>query len=113
MHYRTLYSFFITSWASAFLKFWKRKECILRNKWKLEALNNEELEQERIDFKGERRYDDMEERYFTYFSSMHRMKRYIGTSLVILFTLMSILKLMFMYFDLEVSGANSISDLGF
>jgi anoctamin-10 len=98
---RAFYSLFITSWATAFLKFWRRRESTLRDQWDISVTDTLALDQERPEFSGERRYDPVEDRHFTYFSSIKRMQRYLVTSVVTLAVLGVILKLMFLYFDID------------
>lgn len=98
---RAFYSLFITSWATAFLKFWKRRESTLQNEWGIAPADAHVLEPSRPEFTGEKRYDVVEGRYYTYFSSIKRMQRYIATTLATLVVLGVILKLMFIYFDVE------------
>ncbi|GLD94885.1 hypothetical protein PINS_up003510 [Pythium insidiosum] len=106
---RAIYSLFITSWTTAFLKFWKRRESALRSRWGATVLNAPELEQERPDFTGERKFDDIEERYYTHFSSLKRMQRYLWTSFVTLVVLVVIYRLMFFYFHAEEWAAEAIT----
>uniref|UniRef100_M4B6R4 Anoctamin transmembrane domain-containing protein n=1 Tax=Hyaloperonospora arabidopsidis (strain Emoy2) TaxID=559515 RepID=M4B6R4_HYAAE len=54
---RGLYSLLVTSWATAFLKFWKRRESTMRNEWGISASDSMALELTRTEFFGEKRYD--------------------------------------------------------
>ncbi|KAG7397370.1 hypothetical protein PHYBOEH_000826 [Phytophthora boehmeriae] len=76
---RGLYSLLVTSWATAFLKFWKRQESALRNEWKIRIADSLALEPVRPDYWGEKKFDPVEGTYYTYFSSVDRVKRYLVT----------------------------------
>ncbi|KAH7479309.1 hypothetical protein KRP22_010645 [Phytophthora ramorum] len=76
---RGLYSLLVTSWATAFLKFWKRRESTLRNEWGISATDSLALEPTRTDFFGEKRFDPVEGCYYTFFSFKDRAKRYLVT----------------------------------
>ncbi|TDH64905.1 uncharacterized protein CCR75_007334 [Bremia lactucae] len=76
---RGAYSLLVTSWATAFLKFWKRRESTLRNEWNISATDLMVLEPPRTDFSGEQRFDPVEGCYYTFFSSKSRAKRYAMT----------------------------------
>lgn len=98
---RGLYSLFVTSWATAFLKFWKRRESSLRNEWGISRVDSLALEPARPDFWGERRFDTVEGCYYTYFPSIQRAKRYVVTALVTLAVLGVLVQFMFVYFWIE------------
>nr|CCA22280.1 anoctaminlike protein putative [Albugo laibachii Nc14] len=98
---RALYSLFITCWATAFLKFWKRRESTLRSTWNIRNTEHMLEEQERSGFWGERKYDPVQEEHFTFFSSMDRMKRYIGTSAILIMSLSGLLILTYVYFSFQ------------
>jgi len=98
---RGLYSLFVTSWATAFLKFWKRRESSLRNEWGISRADSLALEPARPDFWGERRFDPVEGCYYTYFPSIQRVKRYVVTALVTLAVLGVLVQFMFVYFWVE------------
>lgn len=98
---RGIYSLVITSWATAFLKSWKRQESTLRNDWGIVAADSAVLEPPRSDFWGEKRFDVVEGTYYTFFPSVKRVQRYLLTSVVTLGVLAAILKLMFVYFQIE------------
>lgn len=98
---RGLYSLFVTSWATAFLKFWKRRESSLRNEWGISHADSLALEPARPDFWGERRFDNVEGCYYTYFPSIERAKRYVVTALVTLAVLGVLVQFMFVYFWIE------------
>lgn len=106
---RAIFSLFVTSWATAFLKFWKRRESLLRNQWDINTTDLLDLDQERPDFTGERRFDPIEFRHFTYFSPIKRMQRYLLTSVVTIAVLASILQLMFTYFLVEQWFAETVT----
>ncbi|KAE9048395.1 hypothetical protein PR003_g277 [Phytophthora rubi] len=76
---RGLYSLLVTSWATAFLKFWKRRESTLRNEWGISTSDSLVLEPTRTDFFGEKRFDPVEGCYYTFFSFKDRVKRYLVT----------------------------------
>ncbi|KAF4320468.1 hypothetical protein BBO99_00002619 [Phytophthora kernoviae] len=76
---RGLYSLLVTSWATAFLKFWKRQESALRNEWRITTADSLALEPVRPDFWGEKKFDPVEGTYYTFFSSVNRVKRYVVT----------------------------------
>lgn len=98
---RGLYSLVITSWATAFLKFWKRQESTLRSEWGIGPVDSVVLEPARPDFWGEKRFDVVEGAYYTFFPSIKRAYRYLLTYVVTLAVLAVILKLMFIYFQIE------------
>ncbi|TYZ62545.1 hypothetical protein PybrP1_009665 [[Pythium] brassicae (nom. inval.)] len=98
---RGVYSLVITSWATAFLKSWKRQESTLRNDWGIVAADSAVLDPPRADFWGEKRFDVVEGAYYTFFPSAKRVQRYLLTSVVTLAVLAAILKLMFLYFQVE------------
>lgn len=98
---RGLYSLFVTSWATAFLKFWKRRENSLRNEWGISHADSLALEPVRPDFWGERRFDAVEGCYYTYFPSIERAKRYVATAFVTLIVLAVLVQFMFVYFWVE------------
>lgn len=98
---RGLYSLVITSWATAFLKFWKRQESTLRNDWGIALTGSVDLDPARPDFWGEKRFDVVEGSYYTFFPSVKRIQRYLLTYVVTLVVLAVIMKLMFVYFQIE------------
>lgn len=98
---RGLYSLLITSWATAFLKFWKRQESALRNEWDIAPVDSIAFDPPRPDFWGEKRFDVVEGTYYTFFPSIERMKRYLLTYVVTLAVLAVIMQLMFLYFQIE------------
>ncbi|CCI44039.1 unnamed protein product [Albugo candida] len=98
---RALYSIIITSWATGFLKFWKRRESTLRSTWNIRNTEQMLEEQERSGFWGEMKYDPVQEEHFTFFSSMERMKRYIGTTAVLLTSLSGLFLLTYVYFSFQ------------
>lgn len=98
---RGLYSLVITSWATAFLKFWKRQESTLRNEWGIASTDSVDLDPARPDFWGEKRFDVVEGTYYTFFPSIKRIQRYLLTYVVTLVVLAVIMKLMFVYFQIE------------
>jgi hypothetical protein len=98
---RGLYSLVITSWATAFLKFWKRQESTLRNDWGISPADSVDLDAVRPDFWGEKRFDVVEGTYYTFFPSVKRVQRYLLTYVVTLVVLAVIMKLMFVYFQIE------------
>lgn len=98
---RGIYSLVITSWATAFLKFWKRQESTLRNDWGIAPADSATLDPPRSDFWGEKRFDVVEGTYYTFFPSMKRLQRYLLTYVVTLVVLAAIMKLMFIYFQIE------------
>lgn len=98
---RGLYSLVITSWATAFLKSWKRQESTLRNAWGIAPTDSVDLDPPRPDFWGEKRFDVVEGTYYTFFPSIKRVQRYLLTYVVTLVVLAVIMKLMFVYFQIE------------
>ncbi|KUF75791.1 Anoctamin-10 [Phytophthora nicotianae] len=67
---RGLYSLLVTSWATAFLKFWKRRESTLRNEWGISTSDSLALEPTRTEFFGEKRFDpDRAKRYLVTISA--------------------------------------------
>ncbi|KAF1331949.1 Anoctamin-like protein, partial [Globisporangium splendens] len=98
---RALYSLMVTSWATAFLKFWKRRESALRNEWAIAPVDSVGLDPARPDFWGEKRFDVVEGTYYTFFPSIKRVQRYLLTYVVTLAVLAVIMKLMFIYFHIE------------
>lgn len=98
---RGVYSLFVTSWATAFLKFWKRRESSLQNEWGISRADTLALEPPRADFWGERRFDTVEGCYYTYYPSFERGKRYGVTTLVTLAVLGVLVQFMFVYFWIE------------
>lgn len=84
---RGVYSLLVTSWATAFLKFWRRQESSLRNEWGVAPSDSLALEPVRPDFWGEKKFDPVEGTYYTFFSSVDRVKRYLVTFSVTLVAL--------------------------
>jgi len=98
---RGLYSLLVTSWATAFLKFWKRRESTLRNEWRISAADSLALEPTRTDFFGEKRFDPVEGTYYTFFSFKDRAKRYLVTLSATMVAMAFVTFLMVLYCMLE------------
>ncbi|CAI5741430.1 unnamed protein product [Hyaloperonospora brassicae] len=94
---RGLYSLLVTSWATAFLKFWKRRESTLRNEWGISASDSMALELTRTEFFGEKRYDPVEGCYYTYFPLKDRAKRYVVTACATMAAMIVVTFLMVLY----------------
>ncbi|CAI5704710.1 unnamed protein product [Peronospora effusa] len=98
---RGLYSLLVTSWATAFLKFWKRHESSLRNEWGISSSDSMTLEPARTEFVGEKRFDPVEGCYYIYFSSKDRAKRYFVTILATMAAIAVVTFLMMLYCWME------------
>eukprot|EP00644_Phytophthora_capsici_P000224 jgi/Phyca11/100106/e_gw1.4.413.1 len=98
---RGLYSLLVTSWATAFLKFWKRRESTLRNEWGISSADSLALEPTRTEFFGEKRYDPVEGCYYTFFSFKDRAKRYFVTISATLAAMAVVTVLMILYCWME------------
>ncbi|CAH0477210.1 unnamed protein product [Peronospora belbahrii] len=98
---RGLYSLLVTSWATAFLKFWKRRESTLRHEWSISASDAVTLEPTRIEFIGVKRFDPVEGCYYTYFSSKDRAKRYFVTISATIAAMVVVTFLMVLYCWME------------
>ncbi|RLN87332.1 hypothetical protein BBJ28_00008172, partial [Nothophytophthora sp. Chile5] len=98
---RGLYSLLVTSWATAFLKFWTRQESTLRNEWGISQVDSLALEPARPDFWGEKRFDPVEGCYYTFFSSKSRAKRCLATLFVTLAVLAVVTLIMIVYLWFE------------
>ncbi|KAG3119686.1 hypothetical protein PI124_g2145 [Phytophthora idaei] len=98
---RGLYSLLVTSWATAFLKFWKRRESTLRNEWGISASDSLALEPTRTEFFGEKRFDPVEGFYYTFFSFKDRAKRYLVTISATMAAMAVVTVLMILYCWME------------
>ncbi|POM71552.1 Anoctamin-like protein, partial [Phytophthora palmivora] len=98
---RGLYSLLVTSWATAFLKFWKRRESTLRNEWGISSSDSLALEPTRIEFFGEKRFDPVEGCYYTFFSFKDRAKRYLVTISATMAAMAIVTVLMILYCAME------------
>ncbi|OWZ21833.1 Anoctamin protein [Phytophthora megakarya] len=98
---RGLYSLLVTSWATAFLKFWKRRESTLRNEWGISSSDSLALEPTRIEFFGEKRFDPVDGCYYTYFSFKDRVKRYLVTITATMAAMAVVTVLMILYCAME------------
>ncbi|KAL7680549.1 putative anoctamin [Plasmopara halstedii] len=98
---RGVYSLLVTSWATAFLKFWKRRENTLRNDWGISASDSLVLEPTRPEFFGEKRFDSIEGCYYTFYSSKSRAKRYLLTTLATIAAMAGVTVLMILYCYME------------
>lgn len=98
---RGLYSLLVTSWATAFLKFWKRRENTLRNEWGISTSDSLALEPTRTDFFGEKRFDPVEGCYYTFFSTKDRAKRYFVTISATMAAMAVVTVLMILYCYME------------
>ncbi|KAG7387199.1 hypothetical protein PHYPSEUDO_014591 [Phytophthora pseudosyringae] len=98
---RGLYSLLVTSWATAFLKFWKRRESTLRNEWGISASDSLALEPTRTEFFGEKRFDPVEGCYYVFFSFKKRAMRYFVTTSATMAAMAIVTVLMILYCWME------------
>ncbi|KAI9895240.1 hypothetical protein PsorP6_018587 [Peronosclerospora sorghi] len=89
------------AWATAFLKFWKRRESALRHDWDISTPTSMDLEHTRTDFCGEKRFDPVDGCYYTYFSFNNRAKRYAVTIFATMAAMVVVTFLMVIYCCME------------
>lgn len=105
--FTALYAVVMAIWATSFLEYWKRTESDISWRWGLFELGD--IERERAGFRGDREYDEIEEKYVTTFSNMNRAKRYMFTIPTIFAALIAVVAITFGFFQLKVSSFEYVS----